>query len=331
MAGLTMQLALHSDKHSDKQSQVVEEETSHPIAKPHSAVVYSIVYALVGRVGFCIPQISTDPTYVQRLLTLLACDSQVIAQQVNEIAGSIVIDYKPGIMSDVQMRLYLVCLIQSVSSEVTTPEPEKIVSPSSVSETAACPSVAQEKENGYKPVETHVLSDPEFVEMRTSLESQLEWTGVCCTPELVGEGVSPKPKLEGTRKIPTPQKIDPKVKQPAKVTYSIAHAIPGRIRFRVPRIAKDSKYVQRLEALLKADPLVTGDRPESGSLWEHRPFGVGALRHRVNSAAASIVITYKSRTMSNSKKRSLSLLEQAISYLSSLIQSAASDTVVPIS
>ncbi|NMG07265.1 HMA2 domain-containing protein [Brasilonema sp. UFV-L1] len=310
-----MQLALDSNG----KSQVVEQQNSHSIAKPHSTVVYSITYATSGRVGFCVPQISIDPTYVQRLLTLLACDPQVITQQINEIAGSVVIDYKPGIMSDSEMRLYLACLIQSASNEVTIPEPENVVSSSSVSQTATRPSVAQEKENGEQPVEANVLFEPELVGIKTSLDSKLEWTGICCAPKLVSEGVSPEPKFEEACKIPTPQnqsnhspqKISPRAKQPAKVAYSIAHAIPGRIRFRIPRIAKDSKYVQRLKALLKADPLVSGDR--------------------INTNAASIVITYNSGTIPNSKKRSLSLLEQVTSYLSSLIQSAASDAVVSIS
>ncbi|NMG20962.1 HMA2 domain-containing protein [Brasilonema bromeliae] len=315
----------------DEKSQIVEQQTSHPTAKPHSPVVYSIVYATSGSVGFCVPQISLDPAYVQRLLTLLACDPRVISQQVNEDAGSIVINYQPGIVPDVQMRLCLANTIEFAgASEEITPVTEKPVSLSSVSQIAACPSVPQEKENDYEPVgakvlsdpglvreekengsetvKANVLSDPEVVRMETSLDSKLETAKV-----------SPSCELKGADKIPTssnkcnhtPDKTDHKTKKPAKVAYSIAHAIPGRVRFRIPRIAKDSKYVQRLEALLKADALVTGKR--------------------VNSAAASIVITYKSGTIPNSKKRSLSLLEQVISYLSSLIQSAASDAVVSIS
>jgi hypothetical protein len=314
----------------DEKSQIVEQQTSHATAKADCAMVlfsrpfgailpkgvaqganaYSIVYATSGRVGFCVPIISVNPTYVQRLLTLLACEPWVISQQVNAIAGSIVIDYKSEIMSDPEMRLDLANLIQAAfnAEQTTVPATEKLVSSSSVFETAICPSVAQEKESGYETVGANVLSEPEVVGMETSLDSKLE------IPK-----VSPSFQLKAADKISTItnqsnhalEKTNHRAKQAAKVAYSIAHAIPGRVRFRIPRIAKDSKYVQRLEALLKADPLVTGDR--------------------VNSAAASIVITYKSGTIPNSKKRSLSLLEQVISYLSSLIQSAASDAVVSIS
>ncbi|NEQ25973.1 MAG: hypothetical protein F6K28_44365 [Microcoleus sp. SIO2G3] len=317
MAGSTSQLTLHSSKKA-QEIEVVEEETHSPIAKPHSPVYYSITHALPTRVGFCVPRISEDREYVQRLQNLLACEPWIITQQINYMAGSIVITYKSGIMLDSEIRLYLANLIQSASNpEETMPATQKPVT-SSVSQTATRKSVVQEKENGYETVSAGVSSDPGSVGMGVSLQSKPERTEVSLGSQLERAGGSFDSQLERAGKMPTPQdqfnhyldKTHQRVKQPATVAYSIAHAIPGRVRFRVPRIAKDSKYVQRLEALLKADPVVTGDR--------------------VNNAAASIVITYKSGAMLNSQKRSLSLLEQAISYLSSLIQSAAGDTVVAI-
>ncbi len=307
MAGSTSQLTLYSSKKS-QEIEIVEEETHSPIAKPHSAVYYSITHALPTRVGFCIPRISEDRKYVQRLQNLLACVPWIITQQINYMAGSIVITYKSGIMSDSEIRLYLANLIQSASNpEQTMPATEKPVISSSVSQRATRKSVVQEKENGYETVSAGVSSDPRSVGMGVSLQSKLERAGVSLGLELKGGDQMPTPQHQSNHDL---AKTHQTVKQPATVTYSIAHAIPGRVRFRVPRIAKDSKYVQRLEALLKADPVVTGDR--------------------VNNAAASIVITYKSGAMLNSQKRSLSLLEQAISYLSSLIQSAAGDSVVAI-
>jgi hypothetical protein len=307
MAGSTSQLTLYSSKKS-QEIEIVEEETHSPIAKPHSAVYYSITHALPTRVGFCIPRISEDRKYVQRLQNLLACVPWIITQQINYMAGSIVITYKSGIMSDSEIRLYLANLIQSASNpEQTMPATEKPVISSSVSQRATRKSVVEEKENGYETVSAGVSSDPRSVGMGVSLQSKSERAGVSLGLELKGGDQMPTPQHQSNHDL---AKTHQTVKQPATVTYSIAHAIPGRVRFRVPRIAKDSKYVQRLEALLKADPVVTGDR--------------------VNNAAASIVITYKSGAMLNSQKRSLSLLEQAISYLSSLIQSAAGDSVVAI-
>ncbi|MGH7998372.1 MAG: HMA2 domain-containing protein, partial [Brasilonema sp.] len=62
--------------------------------------------------------------------------------------------------------------------------------------------------------------------------------------------------------------------QPAKIAYSVVHAIPGRIRLNVPRVAGDRAYARRLERLLKTESQVTNVR--------------------VNCDAASIAITYQS-------------------------------------
>ncbi|WP_414585120.1 HMA2 domain-containing protein [Scytonema sp. PCC 10023] len=48
--------------------------------------------------------------------------------------------------------------------------------------------------------------------------------------------------------------------QPGKIAYSVVHAIPGRIRFNVPRVARDRAYARRLERLLKTDSKVTSVR-----------------------------------------------------------------------
>lgn len=69
-----------------------------------------------------------------------------------------------------------------------------------------------------------------------------------------------------------------------KVAYSVVHAIRGRVRFRVMRLRHDTDYVQRLEALLQADSLITDIR--------------------INPAAASLVVTYKHSQISDAKMRS---------------------------
>ncbi|WP_414549364.1 HMA2 domain-containing protein [Anabaena sp. CCY 0017] len=57
------------------------------------------------------------------------------------------------------------------------------------------------------------------------------------------------------------------------LAYTVVHAIPGRIRFHLPRLAQDSAYRRRLESLLTADPQV--------------------VKVRVNDHAASIAIAYQ--------------------------------------
>lgn len=63
------------------------------------------------------------------------------------------------------------------------------------------------------------------------------------------------------------------ITQPAKIAYSVVHAIPGRIRFHLPRLAEDRAYGRRLERLLNNDPQT--------------------MSVRVNIDAASIAIAYK--------------------------------------
>lgn len=91
--------------------------------------------------------------------------------------------------------------------------------------------------------------------------------------------------------------VEPNIHSPAhlpKIPHAIVHAIPGRIRLRIPRLRYDPEYARRLEILLQADSsLVT--------------------TVRLKPAAASIAVTY------NPKKISEFQLRQ---HLSHLIQAA---------
>jgi hypothetical protein len=90
--------------------------------------------------------------------------------------------------------------------------------------------------------------------------------------------------------------------EPATVACNIVHAIPGRVRFHVPQIASDPAYVQRLEAVLQADPVVKSER--------------------VNRDAASVVITYQPTMFRSSHQQMQSVFTAAVTHLQDLIQSA---------
>jgi Cu2+-exporting ATPase len=66
-----------------------------------------------------------------------------------------------------------------------------------------------------------------------------------------------------------------------EVAYQIVHAIPGRIRFRLPRLAEDAEYAHTLKVLLEEDTQVKDVR--------------------LNSTAASIAISYELGVMSDEK------------------------------
>jgi Cu2+-exporting ATPase len=71
---------------------------------------------------------------------------------------------------------------------------------------------------------------------------------------------------------------------PSKITYKLVHEIPGRMRFRVPRIAEDAEYSRKLNLLLEADANVT--------------------EVRLTPEAASVAIRYKIGPISDEKMRS---------------------------
>jgi Heavy metal associated domain 2 len=85
----------------------------------------------------------------------------------------------------------------------------------------------------------------------------------------------------------------------AKINYSVVHSIPGRIRFNVPRIAKDRAYAKTLERLLKTEPHVTNVR--------------------INCDAASVAIAFQPSSLNASHW--LGLLELADEVIPSTSQS----------
>ncbi|MFS0515967.1 hypothetical protein ACEYW6_14805 [Nostoc sp. UIC 10607] len=271
MAGLNLATVADLDK---KQEQTVTDEINYP-ATPPSRVAYSIICAFPGQVGFCIPQISEDPKYVERLLALLANEPLVINQQVsNTTVGSIAITYNSDVMSDVEMRSHLANLIQLAGNAEVVPAAANQLKPYSAAVTTEGRQDRKLKTQAQKQKSaTFSLSSADTSVSKTKSNS-----------------------------VSSTHYVIQQAKKPAKVAYTIAHAIPGRVRFRVPQIACDPKYVQRLETLLKSDSTVTSER--------------------VNSAAKSVVITYKTVMMRDSQKRVQNFLSAAISHLASLIESA---------
>ncbi|MEJ6481918.1 hypothetical protein N0Y54_11375 [Nostoc punctiforme UO1] len=271
MAVLNLESVADLDK---KPEPTVTDKINYP-ATPPSRVVYSIICAFPGQVAFCIPQISEDPKYVKRLVALLANEPLVIDRQVNNtMVGSIAITYKSDVVSDVDMRSHLANLIQLAGN----------------------PEVVLATANQLKPYSALVATE-DRQDRKPTMQPQKQKSATFSLSSADASVSKTK-----SNSVSSAHSVIQQASKPAKVAYSIAHAIPGRVRFRVPRIACDPKYVQRLEALLKSDSTVTSER--------------------VNSAARSVVITYKTGMMRDSQKRVQSFLSAAISHLASLIESA---------
>ncbi|WP_199338118.1 hypothetical protein [Nostoc sp. FACHB-133] len=271
MAGLNLESVADLDK---KPERTVTDKINYP-ATPPSRVVYSIICAFPGQVAFCIPQISEDPKYVERLVALLANEPLVIDRQVNNsMVGSIAITYKSDTVSDVDMRSHLANLIQLAGNE----------------------KVVLANANQLKPHSALVATE-DRQDRKPTMQPQKQKSAIFSLSSADASVSKTK-----SNSVSSAHSVIQQARKPAKVAYSIAHAIPGRVRFRVPQIACDPKYVQRLEALLKSDSTVTSER--------------------VNSAARSVVITYKTGMMRDSQKRVQSFLSTPISHLINLIESA---------
>lgn len=99
---------------------------------------------------------------------------------------------------------------------------------------------------------------------------------------------------------------------PAKIQHRLVHAVPGRLRFHVPRLADDAVYTRRVERLIESAADVTDVR--------------------VNPTTASLVVIYKAATVSllQMQSRLEALLEKAqVAGLPRLPQPAEDSTSVP--
>jgi hypothetical protein len=99
------------------------------------------------------------------------------------------------------------------------------------------------------------------------------------------------------------------------VAYTIVHTVPGRVRFRVPRLVADGKYAHKLQILAQSDACITGVR--------------------INRNAASVVFNYEPDMMlkleQEMPKVSIPLASPkdiGVSYLVNLIQQAADNNAI---
>jgi hypothetical protein len=73
------------------------------------------------------------------------------------------------------------------------------------------------------------------------------------------------------------------VKLPQEIPLKIAHEVPGRIRFTIPRLATDSEYADQLKALIEADAQIQD--------------------FRINKQAASITVNYEAEALAHDQMR----------------------------
>ncbi|MBZ8182889.1 HMA2 domain-containing protein [Oscillatoria salina] len=91
------------------------------------------------------------------------------------------------------------------------------------------------------------------------------------TPQLVAES--------NTSNVNNDINTEDTIGEPNFQGYAISHAVPGRVRLRMPQLALDAGFAHRLEQALNADEYVR--------------------KVRINRAAASIAINYNNQGLSD--------------------------------
>ncbi len=82
-----------------------------PVTSEDSAA-YTIVHSTPGRIRLRIPRVASEPDYAKRLEQLLSADSHVLKVRINTAAASIVIRYQADGMSDWELGMLLMNIIQ---------------------------------------------------------------------------------------------------------------------------------------------------------------------------------------------------------------------------
>ncbi|NET46136.1 HMA2 domain-containing protein [Okeania sp. SIO2B3] len=78
---------------------------------------YTIVHSTPGRIRLRIPRVASEADYAKRLEELLNTDSHVLKVRINRSASSIVIQYQAEGMSDWELGMLLMSIIQKADSD----------------------------------------------------------------------------------------------------------------------------------------------------------------------------------------------------------------------
>ncbi len=235
---------------------------------------FQVVHATPGRLRLRTNDISFKPA-VKTFAQILQQQEGISEVQINEKTGSLVVTFDKNKLSQTQM----IALIQQFG----------------VSQAL----VAEEKKTDYfaawKSVDFWKEQGLDFIPLATGLAvtGGLGISGLVAIPVYMITAGATRRAIDLTRDAwlevkderledkadkedEVQQQLQSKIPYPKSkiyTAYKIVHAVPGRVRFNVPRLAEDPMYAEQLQTLLKADAAITS--------------------FRLNRDAASIVIDYK--------------------------------------
>ena len=78
---------------------------------------YAIVHSVPGRIRLRIERVSNEPSFARRLERLIGADDHVLDVRINPAAASVRIYYQPGGLSELDLGLRLMNIINRAESE----------------------------------------------------------------------------------------------------------------------------------------------------------------------------------------------------------------------
>lgn len=97
-------------------SQTTTSQSTTTVVSEESAT-YTIVHSVPGRIRLRIPRVASDRDYARRLEQLLTVDSHILSVRINTTAASVVIRYEAEGMSDWELGMRLMTIIEEAESD----------------------------------------------------------------------------------------------------------------------------------------------------------------------------------------------------------------------
>lgn len=148
---------------------------------------------------------------------------------------------------------------------------------------------------GLPAIPVYLLAAGTTRQLMEQFEEEFGWLSFPSSEREAGlKSTRLQPEIEITEESDSLElKVQSSTSGSERINYSVVHAVPGRLRFQISRLAQDEVYARRLEKIAEADSQI--------------------ISVRVNAAAASVVFSYPARAVSETKMRShlINLIQQA--------------------
>lgn len=96
-----------------------------PTATTTETEDYTIVHSIPGRIRLRIPRLMTDVLYAKRLEKLLSDEQRIKSVRINRTAASLIIQYDPAGVSELELGMYLVSILE-IAENTSKPDENSV-------------------------------------------------------------------------------------------------------------------------------------------------------------------------------------------------------------